>query len=156
MTQPTDAADALSPITQERIEAQLDANNLKHFRSDEGMTETAFPGLVVFFQVSEVGFKATARWIPVVSGDADTRTARELANHLNASLPLVRTHAVRRDDATTVVLIEAPFFTTDGATDGQLKDMLDFYFSAIHHVMGQLDQALPHLKGQTPNTKGEA
>lgn len=152
----TEVSETLTPITQERIEAHLDANNLKHFRSSEGMTETAFPGLVVFFQVSETGFKATARWIPVVSGETDTRTARELANHLNASLPLVRTHAVRREDATTVVLIEAPFFTNDGATDGQLNEMLNFYFSAIHHVMGQLDQALPHLKGQTPNTKGEA
>lgn len=147
---------AFAPLSQERIEAYLDAHDLKYFRSEDGMTETAFPGLVVFFEFANDGMKATARWMPVVRGDEDIQTARELANTLNQSMPLLRTHAVTREDGTAVVLFEAPFFTTGGAADAQVDGMLEFFFSAIHHTMGKLDEALPHLKGQTPETQSEA
>ncbi|SDL68948.1 Putative sensory transduction regulator [Corynebacterium mycetoides] len=135
-----------TPVTQERIEALLDSLDLTHFRGEsDGLTRTGFPGLVCFFQVEEAGFKITTRWLPVASAEDETAELRGVVNDLNRSLPLVRVHPVRREDGTTVVLIEAPFFTSGSLDDAQLTRMVEFYFSAIHHVKGQLEKRVPQL-----------
>lgn len=139
------APNGLPPVTQERIEERLDGFGLKHFRDDEGMTVTAFPGLACFFVVNESGFKVTTRWMATARSAEDVRTLRLAANDLNQVLPLVRVHPIVRDDNSAVALIEAPFFTAGGATDEQLTAMLEFYFSAIHHVASELTGRLPGI-----------
>lgn len=147
-------ATTLTPVTQERIEAQLDAFNLKHFRSEEGLTHTAFPGLVVYFQVADFGFKASARWMATARTETDTRALRVKANEFNRAMPLVRTHPITRDDNTTVIIIEAPFLSNTGVTDEQLQAMLEFYFSAIHHIAGQLHEAFPQIEDAAATQPG--
>ncbi|QPK84096.1 YbjN domain-containing protein [Corynebacterium qintianiae] len=135
-----------APVTQERIEGHLDTLNLTHFRGEsDGLTRTGFPGLVCFFQVEDAGFKVTARWLPICDTNADALELRLVVNELNRSLPLVRVHPVRREDGSTVVLIEAPFFTSGAVSDEQFAAMIEFYFSAIHHVKAQLEKRLPQL-----------
>lgn len=138
-----------TPVTQERLERHLDTLNLTHFRGEsDGLTRTGFPGLVCFFQVEDAGFKVTTRWLAVSDTDADTLELRLLCNELNRSLPLVRVHPVVRPDQTTVVLMEAPFFTSGAVSDEQLANMIGFYFSAIHHVKDRLEAGMPQLAGK--------
>ena len=135
-----------APVTQERIEEHLDALNLTHYRGEEdGLTRTAFPGLVCFFIVDQAGFKVTTRWLALSDVSTQTQALRLECNELNRSLPLLRVHPVTREDATTVVLIEAPFFTSGAVSDGQLRKMLEFYFSGIHHVKERLEARFPQL-----------
>ena len=136
---------ALAPITQERIEAQLDAFDLKYFRGEDGNTRTAFPGLVCFFEFTDAGCKISSRWLGTAATPEDIETLRATANELNRIIPLVRTHPILRSDDTAIAIIEAPLFATVGVTDGQLQQMLEYYFSSAHHVMAELKQALPHL-----------
>ena len=139
------AAKTLAPITQERVEAQLDGFNLQYFRDEQGMTVTAFPGMVSFAEFADAGAKITTRWMGTITGDEDTRSIRERANELNSFIPLVRVHPVSRADGSTVVLMEAPLFSTVGVTDSQLRSMLELYFSTTHHLLGELRKALPHI-----------
>lgn len=141
MTSPS--ATAFPLVTQDRIAATLEALDLKFYREDNGEVRTAFPGLVVFFEVENEGFKATSRWMAVVDGPEDTERLRELANTLNRSLPLVRVHPVQRADGTAIAIMEAPFFSGDGFADEQLREMCEYFFSAIHHVAGKLREAFP-------------
>lgn len=140
---------ALAPVTQSRMERHLDELNLTHFRGEsDGLTRTGFPGLVCFFQFEEVGYKITARWLPVCGDDTTAAALRRTVNELNRSLPLVRAHPVRRDDGTTVVLAEAPFFTSGGIDDEQLAQQVAFFFSTIHHVKDVLERKFPALAGK--------
>lgn len=142
--------ETFTPVDQERIEAVLDGFNLKHFRGDDGTTRTAFPGLVLFFQIAEFGFKISTRWMATVRSAEDIQTLRIESNNLNRAMPLIRLHPITRDDGTAVLLIEAPFFTTVGVTDDQLREMLSFYFSGIHHVADQMRGHLPHISDELP------
>ncbi|MCP1388586.1 YbjN domain-containing protein [Corynebacterium sp. TA-R-1] len=146
----TESPTTLTPITQERIEAQLDGFGLKHFRGEDGTTTTAFPGLVCFFQITDAGFKISTRWLATARTQDEVQALRIAANDINRSVPLVRTHPITREDGTAVALIEAPFFTTLGASDEQLKKMLEFYFSAIHHVAAQLTERVPNIVDPQP------
>lgn len=134
-----------APVDQERIEAVLDEFDLKHFRGDDGTTRTAFPGLVVFFQIEDFGFKVSTRWLATARTAEDIQTLRYESNTLNQMMMLIRLHPIVREDETAVLLIEAPFFTTAGVTDEQLRQMLSFYFSGIHHVAEQMRGHLPHI-----------
>lgn len=148
-------ATTFAPVSQDRIAATLEAMDLKYFREDDGDTRTAFPGLVVFFEVESEGFKATSRWMATASQPEDVETLCELSNHLNRSMPLVRVHPVRRDDGTAIAIIEAPFFSNDGFSDEQLQHMLEYFFSAIHHAAAQLREALPGLEEAFTDTPAE-
>lgn len=143
----------LAPVTQERIEAVLDALGLKHFRGEDGQTHTAFPELVCFFQVADVGFKATTRWMATARDDKDIQTLRLMANDLNRAMPLVRTHPMVREDGTAIALVEAPFFAAPGVSDEQLRAMIEYYFSAIHHVKAQLGGQLAHIIDPRPESE---
>lgn len=147
---------ALAPITQERVEAQLDAFDLKYFRGDDGNTRTAFPGLVCFFEFTDAGCKISSRWLGTAATPEDIETLRETANQLNRIIPLVRTHPILRSDDTAVAIIEAPLFATVGVTDEQLRQMLEFYFSSAHHVKGELKEALPHIDDSLTEPESEA
>lgn len=132
---------APTAISQDRIAATLKSMGVQYFREDSGEVRTAFPSLMVFFEVAEGGFKATARWLGIIEGD-DIETLRLRCNEINRTMPLVRVHPVRREDD-AVVLIDAPFFSNEGFTDEQVRAVLDYYFSAIHHVVNLLREALP-------------
>lgn len=132
---------AHTAISHERIAATLKAMGLQYFQEDSGEVRTAFPSLMVFFEVGNGGFKATARWLGIVKGD-DIQTLRLRCNEINRTMPLVRVHPVRREDD-AVAIIEATFFSNEGFSDEQLHGMLDYYFSAIHHVVNLLHEALP-------------
>lgn len=144
MTSPTPTA--FPPVTQERIASTLEGMDLKYFREDGGEVRTAFPGLVVFFEVEREGFKATSRWMAVVDEPEDVEKLREFANVMNRTLPLVRVHPVQRQDGTAIAIMEAPFFSGDGFADTQLREMCEYFFSAIHHVAGQLRETFPGLE----------
>lgn len=135
----------LAPVDQERIEAVLDEFDLKHFRGDDGTTRTAFPGLVVFFQIEDFGFKVSTRWLATAREHDDIQVLRSETNLLNQMLMLIRVHPIIREDGTAVVLIEAPFFTTAGVTDEQLSQMLGFYFSEIHRISERLGAHMPQI-----------
>lgn len=141
MTSPSQTA--FPPVSQDRIASTLEALDLKYYREDNGEVRTAFPGLVVFFEVEKEGFKATSRWMAVVDRPEDVEKLRELANTLNRSLPLVRVHPVQREDGTAIAIVEAPFFSGDGFADEQLREMCEYFFSAIHHVASKLREAFP-------------
>ena len=149
-------SETLSPVTQERIEAQLDGFGLKHFRGEDGETTTAFPGLVCFFTVIDAGFKVSTRWMATARKPEQVQKLRYVANDLNAVVPLVRTHPIVREDETAVAVIEAPFFTTAGVTDSQLKSMLEFYFSAIHHIAEKLGKHVPGILDPMPGENDAA
>ena len=134
-----------APVDQERIETVLDEFDLMYFRGEDGTTRTAFPGLVVFFQIEDFGFKVSTRWLATARTDNDIETLRYESNTLNQMMMLIRLHPIVREDETAVLLIEAPFFTTAGVTDQQLRQMLSFYFSGIHHVAEQMRGHLPHI-----------
>lgn len=136
----------LAPATTERIGQTLDELNLKYFHGEAGDIRTAFPGLAVFVEQQPQGFKASARWMAVLDTPKDIHDLRLKANEINRSLPLVRVHAVRRDDGTAVAIMEAPFFAIDGFTDAQLRSMLEYFFSAIHHVADLLRKQFPHVE----------
>lgn len=146
----------LTPLTQERIEAQLDAFGLKHFRGDDGLTRTAFPGLVCFFNIEPEGFQVTTRWLGTAQSVEDAATMRLFANELNRRMPLVRTRRHTREDGTAIVLFEGAFFTDPGVADSQLAGMLEFYFSAIHHMAEEFRGALPHLDDTLPAPESPA
>ncbi len=149
-------SDRFTPVDQERIEAMLDGFNLKHFRGEDGTTHTAFPGLVVFFHLESAGFKISTRWLATAKTAEEITALRLAANELNRLMPLVRVHPVLREDHTAVAIFEAPFFTPGGLTDEQLQSMLEFYFSAIHHMADQLNQELPDLTDPLPGTTNPA
>lgn len=144
----------LAPATHERIAATLTSMNLKYYTEEGGEVRTAFPGLAVFFEVGDQGFKASARWMATLSGASDIYTLRTKANEMNRSLPLVRVHPVVREDGTAVVVTEAPFFAADGFTDGQLREMLEYFFSAIHHVADEMRKQFPRIEEMTPTDEG--
>ncbi|MBC3178634.1 YbjN domain-containing protein [Corynebacterium lujinxingii] len=143
-------ATAFPAISQDRIAATLKAMDLKYYQEDTGETRTAFPGLAVFFDVANEGFKASARWMATVRGADQVATFRTRCNEINRTMPLVRVHPVRRDDDTAVALIEAPFFSNDGFSDDQIREMLEYYFSAIHHIAQLLRDALPDVEETLP------
>lgn len=147
-------AGPLEPLTQERLEAQLSGLNLQHFRNEEGLTVTAFPGMACFFEFAEIGCKITTRWLGLIESEEDTATVRLRTNELNRFMPLVRTHPITRSDNSTIVLLEAPLFAPHGVTDGQLKAMLQFYFSTIHDLQRDLRKTLPHIADEMPPTGG--
>ena len=60
---------APTAISQDRIAATLKSMGVQYFREDSGEVRTAFPSLMVFFEVAEGGFKATARWLGIIEGD---------------------------------------------------------------------------------------
>ncbi len=149
-------AESLTPVTHDRLASTLEAMNLQYYRDEDGDLRTAFPGLAVFFQVAEEGFKTSTRWMANLTKTEDIEKARLISNQLNQSLPLVRVHPVLRDDLTCVIVIEAPFFAREGATDEQLKQMLDFYFSVIHHVAAAMRGSFPDVEEITPADPKEA
>lgn len=153
----TDAVtEALTPITQERVEAQLTGFGLQHFRNEEGVTVTAFPGMVCFIEFADAGCKITTRWLGIVETEEDTRTLRLRANELNRFIPVLRTHPISRSDGSTIALMEAPLFATVGVSDSQLKAMLEFYFSTVHQLQTELRKALPHIPdAMVPETNAE-
>ncbi|WP_342319641.1 YbjN domain-containing protein [Corynebacterium mayonis] len=137
---------AFTPVTHQRIEALLTEAGLSHFRGDaDGEIRTAFPGLVCFFQLDSVGFKVTTRWLATARKPKDVLNLRIAANELNRTTPLVRVHAVPRDDGSTLALFEAPFFTSGGVSDTQLRGMLSFYFTVIRELGKALEAKLPHI-----------
>lgn len=144
----------LAPVTHDRIAATLDALNLQYYRED-GEVRTAFPALAVFFEVEPQGFKATARWMATLTEEGDIQLLRRKANELNRALPLVRTHPVVRPDETAVCVVEAPFFASDGFTDEQVRQMLEYFFSIIHHVAEEMRTTFPHIEELVPTSEGE-
>ena len=100
---------------------------------------------MVFFQIEDFGFKVSTRWLATARSAEDIQTLRLESNTLNQMMMRIRLHPVVRADGTAVLLIEAPFFTTVGVTDQQLRQMLNFYFSGIHHVAEQMRGHLPHI-----------
>ena len=149
-------AEALTPITQERVEAQLTGFGLQHFRNDEGLTVTAFPGMVSFFEFADAGCKITTRWLGAVESQDDTRTLHLRANELNRFIPVLRVHPMTRSDGSTIALMEAPLFATFGVSDSQLTAMLEFYFSTVHQLQAELRKALPHIPDEmVPETGAE-
>ena len=154
MTSPSQTA--FPTVSQDRIASTLNAMDVKFYREGNGEVRTAFPGLVVFFEVEKEGFKATSRWMAVLDQPADVEKLRELANSLNRSLPLVRVHPVQREDGTAIAIMEAPFFSGDGFADQQLREMCEYFFSAIHHVAGKLREASPGREESFTDTVKEA
>ncbi|OEY23763.1 hypothetical protein A0K93_03110 [Corynebacterium sp. BCW_4722] len=145
----------LAPANADRIAAVLDSLNLKYFRGEVGDIRTAFPGLAVFLEEQPEGFKASARWMAVLEEPKDIYALRLKANEMNRFLPLVRVHAVQREDNTAVVIIEAPFFATDGFTDEQLSNMIEYFFSAIHHTADVMRKQFPHVEEMLPGDDNE-
>lgn len=141
----------MQPVTQERIEAALDALELQYFRSSEdGLTRTAFPSIMCFFEVQDIGFKITSQWLGTAKMNADKQNLRLSINELNRSLPLLRAHPIQREDGGLVALFEAPFFSSDGFSDEQLQSMLQFYFSVMHYAVEALDENFAHIKDKHP------
>lgn len=154
MTEPTAT---FAPVTQERIAATLEALDLKYFRDEEkGDIRTAFPGLAIFFEVGEPGFKATARWMTIFNDPGEIAKLRVKANDMNRSLPLLRVHAITRNDNTAVAVMEAPFFARAGVTDTQLRQMIEFFFSIIHHCRDELKRTFPNAQDIEPTDDGTA
>lgn len=144
----------MQPITQERIEHTLTAIGLQHFRSQhDGRTRTAFPNLVCFIEIQDIGFKITTQWLATAKMNADKQNLRLSINQLNRSLPLLRAHPAQREDGGLVAMLEAPFFSSDGFSDEQLTAMLQFYFSVVHYAAQALEDNFSHLL-DTPRTDG--
>ena len=146
---------ALAPVTQERVEATLDAMGLKHYRSEsDGLTVTAFPSAVCFFRLEGDMFNIVSRWLGKAHSDEDKEALRRAVNHLNRSLPRLRAHRVDWEDGAMLAFIDAPFFPVRGLDDDQLHKILDFTFAMLRYATDSLNEQLPQLRAAA--TDGEA
>lgn len=138
---------AFAPVTQERIEATLDALGLKHYRSEtDGLTVTAFPSAVCFFRIEGDMLNIVSRWLGKAHSDEDKAALRRAVNHLNRSLPRLRAHRVDWDDGAMLAFIDAPYFPVGGADDEQLQKILDFTFAMLRYATDTLNEQLPQLR----------
>lgn len=139
----------LAPVTHDRIASTLEALGLQYYREDgrePNEVRTAFTGLAVFFETQPQGFKVSSRWMATLEDEADIQLLRRKANELNRALPLVRIHPVVREDGTAVCIADAPFFASDGFSDEQIRQMLEFYFSVAHLMTREMRATFPHIE----------
>lgn len=140
-------------VTQERLEQALTELNLNFGRDDDGDTILGFEELLCFFTVSDINFIGWANWMGGAKTDEDIADLYLAVNEVNKEVPMVRTRVIESEGSAFPQGF-ALFPVPDGASDEQLKSMVDYFFHASHMMAHLLNEQVGRLKFEDRNTEG--
>lgn len=131
-------------VTKERVEATLDAMELRHYRDDDDDICVAFDNAFFYFRVDDNMAFCFGTWGGMSSDEELSLDMGRFTNRMNSSMVLGTAVPVSTEGGDTI-RIGLPLLMSEGVTDEQLSSMLDTFFQVSFSAFSMLEEQYPQL-----------